>query len=154
MSMTMSPAGLEMCKYYEGCYLTAYQDSVGVWTIAWGAILWPDGTPVKEGDTCTQEQADAMLASQVDTEGAHFVRAWAGARTQCQFDALTDFTYNRGAGRLKILLAMPGEISANMLAFDWAGDPSNHLLGLQRRRRSEQAMYNGQDWTAFQGWHP
>lgn len=159
VTMKMSPAGLEMTKYFEGCFLKAYQDSVGVWTIAWGAIKWPDGTSVKEGDTCTQEQADEMLAAQVDSEGGHYVRAWAGPLVvnQAQFDALTDFCYNRGAKRLRDLLAMSHstqECADNILKWDWAGSPPKVLLGLQRRRRSERAFYLGQDWAQFKDWTP
>lgn len=43
-------------KRFEGCRLTAYRDSVGVWTIGYGETLG-----VHEGLTWSQEQADARL---------------------------------------------------------------------------------------------
>ena len=34
--MQLSNKGHDILKYFEGCRLTAYQDSVGVWTIGYG----------------------------------------------------------------------------------------------------------------------
>ena len=34
--MKVSDKGLALIKEFEGCKLTAYQDSVGVWTIGYG----------------------------------------------------------------------------------------------------------------------
>lgn len=154
----MSPAGLDLCVYCEcdhkGPDLVAYRDAVGVPTYGVGAIVRPDGKRVQMGDTITLEAALKLFLSQIDSEAAHYVRAWAPGLNQHQFDALTDFCYNRGAGRLRALLAMPGDISHNLLSFDWAGTPPRVLLGLQRRRRMEQAMYNGLDWTVFKEWKP
>lgn len=161
--MTISPAGLELCVYCEcgdkGPDMIAYQDAVGVWTYGVGAIVKPDGSRVQEGDTITKSDALSLFLKQVDEEGGHFVRAWAGplAANQAQFDALADFCYNRGAGRLRSLLAMSHsnqECADNMLKFDFAGDPPRTLLGLSRRRRMERAMYLGQEWQTYKNWEP
>ena len=34
--MKISDNGLNLIKKFEGCRLTAYQDTVGVWTIGYG----------------------------------------------------------------------------------------------------------------------
>jgi lysozyme len=34
--MQTSDKGIALIKQFEGCKLTAYQDSVGVWTIGYG----------------------------------------------------------------------------------------------------------------------
>jgi GH24 family phage-related lysozyme (muramidase) len=39
-------------------FLTAYKDGAGVWTIGRGTTIYPDGSHVKQGDTCTLEQAE------------------------------------------------------------------------------------------------
>lgn len=151
----ISAAGLKLVEHFEGCYLTAYQDSVGVWTIGWGRIQYDDGTPVQQGDSCSQAKADEWLAKDVETDGSQFVRKWATANgkalTQQQFDALASFTYNRGAGRFHQLCGMAGEMANNLLTFDYAGSPPKQLPGLTRRRWAERAMYLGQDWTVFMG---
>ena len=64
-------------KHSEGCRLSAYQDSEGVWTIGWGSIRYgctqsvvtserrtrivDAGDPVREGDRIEQFQADEEL---------------------------------------------------------------------------------------------
>jgi lysozyme len=53
------------------------------------------------GDTCTQEQADAWLEQEID-EAAQQVEALVTVSlTQGQLDALTDFTFELGSGRLE-----------------------------------------------------
>ena len=34
--MRTSQTGIDLLKFFEGCELKAYQDSVGVWTIGYG----------------------------------------------------------------------------------------------------------------------
>lgn len=150
----INDAGLKLVEYYEGCELKSYMDSVGVWTIGLGRIRHDDGSAVGPGETCTQAQADAWLRSDLEKEGAHYVRAWTKELNENQFSALTSFCFNRGAGRLRRLLAMPGNVEDNLIKFDWAGSEDNHLLGLMRRRRSEATLYVGDDWTFWKGWKP
>ncbi len=56
MNRKISENGLALIKRFEGLRLTAYQDSVGVWTIGYGHT-----SGVSEGQTITQTQADAYL---------------------------------------------------------------------------------------------
>ena len=51
--MKISLEGLSLIKKFEGCKLIAYKCSAGVWTIGYGHT-----TGVKEGDVCTQEEAE------------------------------------------------------------------------------------------------
>lgn len=44
----------------EGLRLKAYQDKGGVWTVGYGTTRYSDGTPVKKGDTVTEEEAVDM----------------------------------------------------------------------------------------------
>ncbi len=48
-------------KRHEGVRLKAYRDTVGVWTIGYGHTKG-----VYEGMTCTQEQAEAWLAEEME----------------------------------------------------------------------------------------
>lgn len=153
--------GMALVKHFEGCYLRAYQDSVGVWTIGFGRIVYPDGRKVKSGDTCTQEQADAWLREDLYKEGAKYVRAFLldhveSALTPDQFSALVSFTYNRGAGRFKEYVAPllnkedPKGAMDSLVTVNWAGPSREYLLGLDRRRWAERALFEGADWTKFQ----
>lgn len=148
--MTMSAAGLEMTRYCEGLFLNSYQDSGGTWTIGYGRILYDDGTQVGPNQECTLEQAEAWLLEDVEKDGSHYVRAWySGIITQNQFDALADFGFNAGAGRLHNLLQMPGNLADNIPLAD-----PNKILGRRRRRMMNRAMFLGQDWTQYKDWAP
>ena len=59
--MEISEEGLSLIKKFEGCELTAYQDSVDVWTIGYGHTKG-----VEDGQEITQEEAEEMLASELD----------------------------------------------------------------------------------------
>ena len=58
--MRTSDRGLSLIKSFEGLRLQAYQDSVGVWTIGYGATRG-----VKAGMTITMDQAERMLVNDV-----------------------------------------------------------------------------------------
>ena len=79
-------------KRSESCVLTAYQDSVGVWTIGYGHTKG-----VKRGDKITQQQADEYLRQDIATFEASAIKV-RGIWTQGQFDAVVDFMYNCGVG--------------------------------------------------------
>lgn len=56
--MLISDAGIKLIKSFEGCQLEAYLCPAKVWTIGYGHT---EG--VKEGQTITQEAAEAFLLS-------------------------------------------------------------------------------------------
>lgn len=154
--MQISSDGIELVKHFEGLYLNAYLDSVGVATIGFGRIKYDDGSPVKIGDTCTEQDALRWLAEDLEKDGAHYVKAWVKVPlTQGQFDALVSFTFNRGAGRLREKLVgllnskeYP-QAAETLLQYDYAGSPPRTLPGLTRRRKAERAMFLGEDWHQF-----
>jgi lysozyme len=92
MKMKASNILIAAIKRFESVRLTAYQDSVGVWTIGYGHTAC-----VKKGDRITQAQADAFLRddlSRVEST-ANKLR---NVSTQGRFDAVVDFIFNCGAG--------------------------------------------------------
>ena len=122
-------------KEFEGCRLSAYQDSGGVYTIGWGHT-----NGVKQGDTCTQAQADQWLASDIQWAVAA-VNHYAGIVPQGVFDALVDFTYNVGTRGLLAVIPYVNRkdwqrlcYSLSLYVHDRAG---NALAGLVRRRKAE-----------------
>lgn len=82
---------------HEGCRLTAYQDSVGVWTIGYGHA----GLEVHGGLRITLEQAKAILKLDLAIAGkrlAGIVRSEViAALTDNQYAALISFVFNVGA---------------------------------------------------------
>ena len=94
--MRTSQRGLNMIKSFEGLRLQAYQDSVGVWTIGYGATRG-----VKAGMTISKEQAERMLLNDVQRFEPEVERLVTARLSQNQWDALICFTYNLGASNLE-----------------------------------------------------
>ena len=79
-------------------FLKAYPDSAGVWTIGLGTTYYPNGDNVKEGDTCTEEEAYQYSEYALDHFINHLNATLPGGISQWRFDALLDFCYNAGQG--------------------------------------------------------
>ena len=93
----MSSEGLGLLKRSEGFRSRVYLDVVGIPTIGYGHRLvhperFPDGIP--------EAQATEMLASDVGDAEQAVRRLVKVALTQGRFDALVDFCFNLGTGRL------------------------------------------------------
>jgi lysozyme len=151
-------SGLEMAKHFESFFPKAYVDPVGVVTIAYGRIIYPNGKKVKMGDTCTQSEADAWLLEDLYGEGAKYVRSMLTNEDELnenEFSACVDFTFNRGAGRFRDYIAPylnKGDKKGAMkslLTVNWAGSQRKYLLGLDRRRWAEKYLFEGKDWSPF-----
>ena len=144
-TMTYSPQGLALTKQSESCRLHAYQDGGGVWTIGYGHT----GHDVCAGLVWTANQAGAALALNVQGAVAAVNRDVTVKLTQCQFDALVDFTYNCGVGALQssTLLKMvnSGNFPGAVLEFGkWIRDHFGVIEpGLVIRRDAEARMFRG-----------
>lgn len=146
MSFTTSQAGIDLITSFEGCRLTAYQDSVGVWTIGYGHT-----SGVYQGMTITEEEAIAFLRQDLKTaENAVNSNVTYGIN-QNQFDALVSFTFNVGTGNftsstlLKKLNA--GDVNGAANEFDrWIYAGGQVLEGLVRRRAAEKQMFLSGSW--------
>jgi lysozyme len=141
--MNYSKDGLvTLTEQFEGCRLVAYQDQVGVWTIGYGHTK-----NVKQGDICTQAQAEAFLLADVQ-ECVDGINAHAKVQlTQRKFDALVDFAFNLGLGALehstlwkKLNAGDFAGAAAEFPKWDMAG--GKHVSGLLRRRKAEQAFFS------------
>ena len=146
--------GLKLVQSFEGLYLEAYKDPVGVWTIGWGAT---EG--VREGMKITVAQAEKMLQDELEKFEAAVAEAVKVQLNDNQFSALVSFSYNLGARSLfeSILLQLLNEGKFQEAAdqfprWDKAGGQS--LLGLSRRRRAERALFLSQPWEEFLHWEP
>ncbi|MGG1673501.1 glycoside hydrolase family protein [Paenibacillus sp. NRS-1783] len=149
----ISEAGLHLIKNSEGCRPKAYKPVATEthWTIGWGHY----GPDVKAGMTITQAKADAMLVEDLSKYEAYVNNpAYVPVTdqlTQSQFDALTSFCYNCGAGSLRTLCKgrTVAQIAANITKYNKAG--GKVLTGLVRRRAAELALYNKPDAAKGEG---
>ncbi len=136
-----SKRGLALTESFEGCRLTAYQDSVGVWTIGYGHTRG-----IKRGDTCTQEQAEQWLSEDVEFCENAINQDLTIAITQEEFDALVDFSFNLGIHALenstlwkKLSAGDFKGAAAEFPKWDMAG--GEKVEGLLRRRLDEEEMF-------------
>lgn len=138
--MNTGNEGIRLIKNYEGCRLTAYQCSAGVWTIGWGHTGKVDGKAVCKGMTITQAKADALLVSDLVVYENH-VKALKRSFNQNEFDALVSFTYNCGQGSLQTLCKNRSnkQIAEALLKYNKAGGKA--LAGLTKRRKAERELF-------------
>jgi len=145
--MKLSAAGLELLKRSEGFRGRTYLDVNGFPTIGYGhRLLHPESFP----DGIDEAQAAEILVSDVRDAEQAVTRLVKVALTQGQFDALVDFCFNLGAGRLasstllKVLNGGRYEAAAEqLLRWDIAGDREN--AGLKARREAELALWSGSE---------
>ncbi|KQQ13788.1 glycoside hydrolase [Methylobacterium sp. Leaf121] len=95
--MDLSPIGRAALKSREGEALTAYKDSVGVWTIGVGITTASGLITVKQGLTITAATSDALFTEAVKAY-AKPVSALGVKLEQHQFDALVSLCFNIGPG--------------------------------------------------------
>ena len=144
--MQTSDKGISLIKQFEGCKLTAYQDSVGVWTIGYGWTQPVDGKPIRAGMTIKQETAERLLKTGLVSYESDVSRLVKVGLTQGQFDAMVSFTYNLGARSLST-----STLLRKLNAGDYAGAADEFLRwnkaggkvlnGLSRRREAERALF-------------
>ena len=144
--MKISEDGLELIKKFEGCETTAYQDSVGVWTIGFGHTKG-----VEEGQTCSIEDAESMLADEMDEYEGYINNMVKVELQQHEFDALVAWVYNLGPtnlGESTMLKVLNGgqfdRVPEEMNRWTRAG--GKILEGLVRRRQAESLMFQNLDW--------
>lgn len=134
-------AGLNLIKQFEGCRLTAYQCSAGVWTIGYGHTAG-----VYKGMKITQAQADTFLKQDIVKFEKYINNPsyvpFTEQLNQNQFDALVSFAFNLGQGNVKKLCTgrVMNQIPSAMQQYCKAAGKT--LPGLQRRRKAEAALYN------------
>lgn len=91
-----SDQGLEITKHFEGLKLSAYQDQGGTWTIGYGHT-----GSARRGQIITEEEAERLLREDILTAVDCVNRLVLVPLNQNQFDALVDWTFNLGCGRLR-----------------------------------------------------
>ena len=134
--MKTSEEGKALIKKFEGCELEAYQCSANVWTIGYGHTAG-----VNEGDVCTQEDADRMLAEDLEEFEGYVREAVNVPLEQNEFDALIAWTYNLGPGSLQssTMLKRINESNLDEVPNEmrrWNKSGGQVLDGLVRRREA------------------
>ena len=144
--MKISLEGLSLIKKFEGCKLEAYKCSAGVWTIGYGHT-----TGVKEGDVCTQEEAEKLLRGDIFNFEEYVQDSVKVDLDQSQFDALVAWTFNLGPGNLRssTMLKKLNNGEYESVPFEmrrWNKAGGKTLDGLIRRRQAESLLFESKEW--------
>lgn len=137
--MHLSDAGLNLIKRSEGFRANTYEDVAGLPTIGYGHKLLP-GESYPDG--IDEAQAEELLSADAGAACLAVEHLVQVPLTQGQFDALVDFCYNLGQGRLsastllrELNAGQYDEARQQLLLWDHAGNQV--VPGLQLRRQAE-----------------
>jgi lysozyme len=132
----------------EGLELTAYLDTLAtdpVWTIGHGCTV-VDGKPVREGMTCTREQADGWATDDLSILAKELLQRIRVAVSDQQFAACLSLAYNIGIGAFaqsSVQEALNQRLyyraADRFLQYDHAGGVE--VDGLLARRERERALF-------------
>jgi lysozyme len=141
--MKFSAAGMELLKTSEGFRSQVYKDVAGFPTIGYGhRLLHPESFP----NGIDEPQAAEILASDVRDAVQAVQRLVKAPLTQGQFDALVDFCFNLGAGRLaastllKCLNAGRYDDAVEQLLL-WDHADGQEIAALKARREAESELW-------------
>jgi len=151
--MQLSADGLDLIKKSEGFRDRVYLDVAGFPTIGYGHLVKPhESFP----NGITEPQAAASLSSDVEDAESDVSRLVKAALTQGQFDALVDFCFNLGAGRLagstllrELNVGNYQAAGEQLLVWDHAGGAV--VAGLKSRREAELKLWTGASSPARTG---
>lgn len=140
--MTYSVSGRLLTQSFESCRYQAYRDGKGVLTIGWGHTAG-----VRDGDLCTQVQADAWLLTDVQNAVYAVNHYVVVGLDQAQFDALVDFVFNIGTGNFArstlLRLLNAGDLAGAAKEFErWDESGGVVVAGLLRRRIAEEKEFD------------
>lgn len=143
--MKLSVEGLQLIKQQEGFRSRTYLDVAGFPTIGYGhRLINPGSFP----DGISEIEAAEILASDVRDAEQAVERLVKVPLTQGQFDALVDFCFNLGSGRLAsstLLKVLNGgryaDAAEQLLRWDQAG--GKECPPLKARREAELALWQG-----------
>jgi lysozyme len=149
-TMKLSNAGIGLIKKSEGFRSDVYMDVAGFPTVGYGHRIKPaESFPAG----LTEAQASVLLASDVADAEKAVTRLVRVELTQGQFDALVDFCFNLGAGRLAASTLLHelnaghyADAALQLLVWDHAGGQVNQ--GLKARRQAEYRLWTDADTTA------
>jgi lysozyme len=148
--MDLSTAGLALLKQSEGFRGMVYLDISGIPTIGYGHKLHP---PESFPHGITEAEATTILLTDVRQAEQVVRRLVRTELTQGQFDALVDFCFNLGQGRLaasKLLADLNAghydSAGEQLLLWDHAG--TREVAALRARREAEFHLWHKPDESA------
>ena len=145
--MKFRVTGMELLKRSEGFRSRVYRDAAGFPTIGYGhRLLHPESFP----NGIDEPQAANLLTGDVRQAEEAVERLVEVPLSQGQFDALVDFCFNLGAGRLASSSLLKdlnagkyAEAAQQLLLWDHAAGREN--AALKTRREAEAALWRANE---------
>ncbi|MGA2277817.1 MAG: lysozyme [Terracidiphilus sp.] len=141
--MNFSAAGMDLLKKSEGFRDRTYRDVAGLPTIGYGhRLLHPESFP----NGIDEPQAANLLACDLRDAEQAVQRLVKVPLTQGQYDALVDFCFNLGAGKLasstllKLLNAGRYDDAVEQL-LRWDHAAGQEVAALKARRSAEASLW-------------
>ena len=147
MAQNINASGITLIKHFESLRLTAYQDSVGIWTIGYGHTgLEHNDSSVHAGRQITEDEAETLLRHDLGRFEDAVSRAVQAPLNDNQFAALVSFSFNLGARNLRVSTLLKklnnGDYFGAAKEFKkWSKAGGKRLGGLVRRRISERNLF-------------
>lgn len=144
---------IDLVKKFEGFSAKPYLCPAKVPTIGYGTTIYPNGQRVRLTDKpITEAEARDILKHELNEFAKRVDAITIDTINQAQFDALTSFAYNIGAGALrtstllKRVNANPNDKNIKSHFMKWVNANGKVLNGLVNRRQAEADLYFKQ-WT-------
>lgn len=144
----VNKATLDLIKGFEGLRLKPYLDAVGIPTIGYGTILYPNGKKVSLNDpTITEDQALEYFEHEVNLKASEIESMIHVPLNDNEFGALVSFAYNVGSNALrdstllKFLNANQDKVAVADQLLRWNKAGGKELPGLTRRRQAERSLF-------------
>lgn len=143
----VSERGITLTQHFEGYMPFVYDDVADKKTIGFGHLL-------RDGESFPQpllpDDADKLLRNDLKVAETGVNRLVAVPLRQGQFDALTDFAFNLGVGRLeastllrRVNATRHAEVPSQFERYVYAG--GKKVKGLALRRKAEADLYAEQE---------
>jgi lysozyme len=142
-------AAISLCKQFEGFRSHPYLCPANVWTIGYGTTFYPGGRRVKQTDPAISVgKAEDMLLFELNSQCLPAVLRLCPvlAEHENKLNAVVDFVFNLGAGRLQ-----NSTLRRKINIKDWSGAKAELarwvygggkvLPGLVKRRAAEAALF-------------
>lgn len=148
---SLSPAGIDLIKQFEGFRASLYNDSAGHCTIGYGTLVHRGpcngSEPGEYLAGISEDRATDLLLQRVRQFENVINDSVKITLNQNQFDALVSFVYNVGAGAfrrstlLKKVNTDPADAAIRAEFLRWVRAGGKKLPGLVSRREWESRLY-------------
>jgi len=155
-SLKISKEGIDLIKHFEGCpmedgMVVSYRCPANKPTIGYGSLKLIDGSPVQDGMTITKQEAEDLLAHELEEYEGYINDMVTVAIKQNEMDAMVSWVFNLGPTNLKnsTLLRVLNEgkyheVPEQIKRWNKVNGVPNE--GLKKRRKAEALLFQGQEW--------